>query len=158
MAVSSEEVMRLMEKQKGEKPTPEAPEMGEGEQEEVETEESASPMAAPMSTPEPKMGSREAALINIGMAMDLIEQSIAAIGSDSEEGQKVLSALKSLTAVIGERKNSVKELQQSEILQMLQALPQAGGATPESKALAQAPQIPGMGGGPQGLPPSPGPV
>jgi hypothetical protein len=69
-----------------------------------------------------------------------------------------LSALKSLTAVIGERKNSVKELQQSEILQMLQALPQAGGATPESKALAQAPQIPGMGAGPQGLPPSPGPV
>ena len=115
-------------------------------------------MASPMSTPEPKTGSREAALINIGMAMDLIEQSIAAIGSDSAEGQKVLSALKSLTAVIGERKNSVKELQQSEILQMLQALPQAGGATPESKALAQAPQIPGMGAGPQGLPPSPGPV
>jgi len=34
-------------------------------------------------------------------------------------------------------------LQQSEILQMLQSLPQAGGATPEGKAIAQAP-IPGM--------------
>lgn len=156
MAEPSAELLQMMEN-----PTSTTPMPAKNEAEPVDTSMSADetpPMAAPMSTPEPKTGSREAALINIGMAMDLIEQSIAAIGSDSAEGQKILSALKSLTSVIGERKNSVKELQQSEILQMLQALPQAGGATPESKALAQAPQIPGMGGGPQGLPPSPGPV
>ena len=156
MAEPSAELLQMMEN-----PTSTTPMPAKHEAEPVDTSMSADetpPMAAPMSTPEPKTGSREAALINIGMAMDLIEQSIAAIGSDSAEGQKILSALKSLTSVIGERKNSVKELQQSEILQMLQALPQAGGATPESKALAQAPQIPGMGGGPQGLPPSPGPV
>lgn len=156
MAEPSAELLQMMEK-----PTSTTPMPVKNETEPVDTSMSADetpPMASPMSTPEPKTGSREAALINIGMAMDLIEQSIAAIGSDSAEGQKVLSALKSLTSVIGERKNSVKELQQSEILQMLQALPQAGGATPESKALAQAPQIPGMGAGPQGLPPSPGPV
>lgn len=156
MAEPSAELLQMMEN-----PTSTTPMPVKNEAEPVDTSMSADetpPMAAPMSTPEPKTGSREAALINIGMAMDLIEQSIAAIGSDSAEGQKILSALKSLTSVIGERKNSVKELQQSEILQMLQALPQAGGATPESKALAQAPQIPGMGAGPQGLPPSPGPV
>ena len=156
MAEPSAELLQMMEN-----PTSTTPMPVKNETDPVDTSMSADetpPMAAPMSTPEPKTGSREAALINIGMAMDLIEQSIAAIGSDSAEGQKILSALKSLTSVIGERKNSVKELQQSEILQMLQALPQAGGATPESKALAQAPQIPGMGGGPQGLPPSPGPV
>ena len=156
MAEPSAELLQMMEK-----PTSTTPMPVKNETEPVDTSMSADetpPMASPMSTPEPKTGSREAALINIGMAMDLIEQSIAAIGSDSAEGQKILSALKSLTSVIGERKNSVKELQQSEILQMLQALPQAGGATPESKALAQAPQIPGMGAGPQGLPPSPGPV
>jgi hypothetical protein len=156
MAEPSAELLQMMEN-----PTSTTPMPAKNEAEPVDTSMSADetpPMAAPMSTPEPKTGSREAALINIGMAMDLIEQSIAAIGSDSAEGQKILSALKSLTSVIGERKNSVKELQQSEILQMLQALPQAGGATPESKALAQAPQIPGMGAGPQGLPPSPGPV
>jgi hypothetical protein len=100
-----------------------------------------------MSTPEPKMGNREGALINLGMAMDLIEQSLGALGAQSEEGKKALSALKSLTSVLGTRKNEIKQLQQTEILQMLQALPQAGGATPESKALSQAPQIPGMGGG-----------
>jgi len=156
MAEHSAELLKMMESPASTTPMP-----SKNEAEPVDTSMSADetpPMASPMSTPEPKTGSREAALINIGMAMDLIEQSIAAIGSDSEEGQKILSALKALTAVVGERKNSVKELQQSEILQMLQALPQAGGATPESKALAQAPQIPGMGGGPQGLPPSPGPV
>ena len=43
--------------------------------------------------------------------------------------------------------------QASEILQMLQTLPQAGGATPEGRAMAQAP-IPGMPQ-PGGMPPSP---
>lgn len=94
MAVSSEEVMRLMEQQKGEKPTPEAPEMEEGEQEEVETEESSSPMAAPMSTPEPKMGSKEGAMVNLGLAMDLIKRALPAIGSDSEEGKKLFQQSK----------------------------------------------------------------
>ena len=49
-----------------------------------------------------------------------------------------------ITGVIGPKKAKTNELQQSEILQLLQSLPQAGGATPESKALAQAPSIPGM--------------
>jgi len=37
-----------------------------------------------------------------------------------------------------------EELKKSEILQMLQTLPQAGGATPEGKAMAAAPAVPGM--------------
>ena len=112
------------------------------------------PIAAPMSTPEPKMGSKEAAMINIGMAMDLLEQSLPALGPESAEAQKAMAALRSLTEVLGPRKGQVNELQQSEILQMLQSLPQAGGATPEGKALAQAP-VPGMppaGGMPQPTP------
>ena len=113
------------------------------------------PMASPMSTPEPKMGSKEAAMINLGMAMDLIEQSLPALGSESEEGQKALAAIRSLTGVMGPRKNKTNELQQSEILQMLQTLPQAGGASPEAKAMSQAP-IPGMP--PQGGAPTPPPM
>jgi hypothetical protein len=111
------------------------------------------PMASPMSTPEPKMGSKEAALINVSMAMDLLEQSLPALGSESAEGQKALNAIRQLSGLIGPRKGKTNELQQSEILQMLQTLPQAGGATPEGKAMAQAP-IPGM---PQagGMPPTP---
>lgn len=109
------------------------------------------PTASAMSTPEPKMGSREGAMINVGIAMDLIEQSLPAIGSESAEGQKLLAAIRALTGVMGPRKNKVGELQQSEILQMLQTLPQAGGMTPEGRAMQAAP-IPGM---PPGMP-SPG--
>lgn len=119
------------------------------------SDEETPPMASPMSTPEPKMGSKEAAMINIGMAMDLLEQSLPALGSESEEGQKVLGAIRTMTGVLGPRKNKTNELQQSEILQMLQTLPQAGGATPEGKAMAQAP-IPGMP--PQGGAPTPPPM
>ena len=107
------------------------------------SEDSTPPMSSPMSTPEPKMGSKEAAMINVGMAMDLLEQSLPALGSESVEGQKALAAIRSLTGLMGPRKNKTNELQQSEILQMLQTLPQAGGASPEGKAMASAP-IPGM--------------
>ena len=113
------------------------------------------PMASPMSTPEPKMGNREGALVNLGLAMDLIEQALPALGTGSPEATKVLSALRTLTGVVGGKKESVNELKQSEILQMLQTLPQAGGATPEGRAMSQAP-IPGMP--PQGGMPPPPPM
>jgi len=78
------------------------------------------------------------------LAMDLIKRSLPAIGADSAEGRKALDAIKTLTAIVGERKDSSEELKQSEILQMLQSLPQAGGATPEGKAMAASPAVPGM--------------
>jgi hypothetical protein len=89
------------------------------------------------------MGNQEAARINLSMALDLLEQSLPAFGSGSEEGQKVLSALRTINAVLGPRKNKTNELQQSEILQMLQSLPQAGGMSPEGRAMSAAP-TPGM--------------
>ena len=107
------------------------------------------PASAPMTTPEPKMGNREGALINLSMAQDLIEQALPSIGSDSEEGRAALAAITAINKVLGPRKSKTKELQQSEILQMLQNLPQAGGGTPEGRAMAQAPAIPNM-------PPMPG--
>ena len=129
--------MEMMKAQRGaEQPSPMASEASATDQ--------TPPMAAPMSTPEPKMGNKEGALVNLGLAVDLIEQSLPALGSASPEGQKVLAALRTLTGVIGGKKDSVNELKQSEILQMLQALPQAGGATPEGKSLAAAPAVPGM--------------
>jgi len=111
----------------------------------------AAPMSSPMSTPEPKMGTREGAMINISMAMDLIEQALPALGSESPEGQKALSVLRQMSGILGGKKEKTKELQGAEIMQMLQNLPQAGGATPEGKAMAAAPAIPGMmpGGAPQ---------
>jgi hypothetical protein len=57
---------------------------------EMPNESEAPPISSPMSTPEPKMGSKEAAMINLGMAMDLLEQSLPALGSETEEGQKAI--------------------------------------------------------------------
>ena len=102
-----------------------------------------------MSTPEPKMGNKEGALVNISMAMDLIEQALPSLGSESIEGQKALAAIRALTGLLGPKKQKTGELQQSEIIQMLQNLPQAGGATPEGRAMSQAPAVPN-------LPPMPG--
>jgi len=148
MSVPPDKLMELMRGSQAAAGTP-TPEPQTGAMSDAETP----PMASPMSTPEPKMGSKEAALINISMAMDLLEQSLPAFGSESAEGQKALNAIRQLSGLIGPRKGKTNELQQSEILQMLQTLPQAGGATPEGKAMAQAP-IPGM---PQagGMPPTP---
>ena len=152
MAAPSDRLMSLLQGQQGAgQPSPEGmapPGMG--------TDESP-PMGSPMSTPEPKLGNKEGALVNLSMAMDLIEQALPSLGSESEEGQKVLAAIRSLTSVLGPRKGKVRDLQQSEIIQMLQNLPKAGGGTPEGRAMAQAPvvqnmpPIPGAAGGP-GMP------
>jgi len=108
MAVSSEELMSLMDKQakSKSKEAESGNEEMEMEDEEEGMEESATPMAAPMSTPEPKMGSKEGAMVNLGLAMDLIKRSLPAIGADSAEGRKALDAIKTLTAIVGERKDS----------------------------------------------------
>lgn len=150
MGVPSEELMKLMEKQQ-KKPKVEVEVKTDGEEAEEEGEEEEGmsgadtpPMSSPMSTPEPAMGSKEGAMVNISLAVDLMKRSLPGIGADSAEGRKVLAAMKSLMSVVGERKDSTEELKQSEILQMLQSLPQAGGQSPEGKAMAAAPAVPGM--------------
>lgn len=148
MSVPSDRLMELMRQQKGGNDSPSNQPEAEDTAASMNTDE-APPMGAPMSTPEPKMGNREGGLVNISMAMDLIEQALPSLGSESEEGQKALSALKVLTGILGQKKSKVRDLQQSEIIQMLQNLPKAGGATPEGRAMAQAPSVPN-------LPPMPG--
>lgn len=149
MGVPSDQLMKLMKsQQKGKAEVESEAETEVAEENDAEMEgmsgSETPPMAAPMSTPEPAMGSKEGAMVNISLAVDLIKRSLPGIGADSEEGRKALSAIKTLMSVVGERKDSAEELKQSEILQMLQSLPQAGGQTPEGKAMAAAPAVPGM--------------
>ena len=151
MAVAPDKLMEMIRSQRdsatpsGVPPVPESPLPGM-------SDSSSPPMSAPMSTPEPKMGNREGAMVNLSMAMDLLKQSLPAVGSDSEEGKKLLNAIRTITSVLGPKQDQASALQSSEILQMLQTLPQAGGATPEGKAMSQAPAIPGMAA------PAPSPV
>jgi hypothetical protein len=143
MSVPPDKLMEMIGKKQG-NPTETSPEAST-----AMSDPTTAPMSAPMSTPEPKMGNREGAMVNISMAMDLIEQALPSLGSESVEGQKALAAIRSLTGLIGPRKQKTNELQQSEIIQMLQNLPQAGGGTPEGRAMSQAPMVPN-------LPPMPG--
>jgi hypothetical protein len=151
MGVPSDQLMKMIQSQKDSATPGGLPPAAEGGQ--IMSDSSSPPMSSPMSTPEPKMGNREAAMINISMAMDLLEQSLPALGSESAEGQKVLSAIRGMSGIIGPKKAKTSELQPAEILQMLQTLPQAGGATPGGAAMSQAPAIPGMS--PGAMPPPP---
>ena len=110
----------------------------------TDAETNPGPMTSPMSTPEPKMGSKEGALVNLSMALDLIEQSLPALGSESPEGQKAMAALRALSGLLGPRKSRSAELQPAEIMQLLGSLPQAGNVTPEVSAiLGPRPRVPG---------------
>lgn len=109
-----------------------------------------SPAGAPMAAPEAKMGNREGALVNLGMAIDIIEQALPALGSESPEGKSALAAISALGKILGPRKAAANELQPAQIQQLIGALPQGAGAPPEMKAM-------GGGGGPQPAPaPAPG--
>lgn len=145
MSVPPNQMMELMKKGQAGGKTPPAP-MPSSPDTASMSDVGTPPMAAPMSTPEPKLGNQEGAMINLSMAMDLIEQSLPVLGSESELGQKALQAIRALSGVLGPRKGKTNELQQSEILQMMQSLP--------------AGVQPGMQGGPggAGMPPPPSPA
>ena len=99
MGVPSDQLMQMIKSQRDSAtPTgvPQAPEVPTGM-----SENSAAPMGSPMSTPEPKMGNKEAAMINLSMAQDLLEQALPAVGSDSEEGRSILNAIGVINKVIG---------------------------------------------------------
>jgi hypothetical protein len=142
MAAPNEQLLRMMTGAKA--PAPAAPPAGQTPAEPIAmSDQETPPMAAPMSTPEPKMGSREGAMINISMALDLLEQSLPALGAQTPEGERAMQAIRTLNAMIGPRKDRTNELQSAQILQMLQALPQGAGTSPETRMVGQAP-IPGM--------------
>jgi hypothetical protein len=130
------------------------------------TETDAGPIASPMSTPEPKMGTKEGALVQLSMAFDLIQRAIPELGADSEQGMKAMTAMKLLSGALGPKKPRTDELQPAEIMQLLGSLPQAGNVTPEVAAVmgpgasAQPKQVVppmqppgGAGGAPPGGPP-----
>ena len=108
MGVPSDKLMEMIKSQRdqatpaGVPPSPEAPT--------GMSENSAAPMGSPMSTPEPKMGNKEAAMINLSMAQDLLEQALPAVGSDSEEGRSILNAISVINKVIGPKKSKTNDI------------------------------------------------
>lgn len=152
MSVPSDQLMQLVAGGAGTKGAPVTPP--------APGTPSAGPVSAPMSTPEPKAGEKQNALINVSLAMDLLEQTLPPLGSETEEGQTVLGVLKTLSSKFGATRSKSKELVPAELMQLMQNLPQAGGASPEQKAMQGGgaamphPQMPGAA--PAGAPGMPG--
>jgi hypothetical protein len=80
-----------------------------------------------MSSPQEKKGLKAAAQTNIHIAVNMLEEALPAFGSESPEGSKILSALKSLGTMVAKKDTS--DLVPAEILQMVKRLPQMGGGT-----------------------------
>src|ERR1700686_622637 len=85
------------------------------------------PGTAPMSTPQEPKGLQQASKVHVMMSMDLLAQAIPALGPSSEEGQAVMKALQTLSKAFGAVQDKSREMVPAEILQLLSALPQAGG-------------------------------
>jgi hypothetical protein len=83
-------------------------------------------MGAPMSTPEPAEGQKQAAIVNVQMAINMLEHALPILGSNSDEGQVVLTSLKSLSKQFGETKS--QDLIPAELQMLMQSAQQTGGA------------------------------
>jgi hypothetical protein len=99
---------------------------------------------APMSSPQPPQGDKQSAMVNVSLAMDLLEQVLPSLGSESEEGQEILKVLSTLSKKFGHTRAKSQGLQPAELQQLMAALPGAGGMSPEAKAMGGQPmQMPG---------------
>lgn len=132
MAVKTQDMMDLIKSGQGMMGEPETPPA-------FEQDENTAPMASPMSTPEPKRGEEEAARLNVMMALDMLQQAMGAFQMDSEESKTIEKVVADITRRFGEREADTRRLMPSEIIQMIQSLPQAGGATPGQREAMSAP-------------------
>lgn len=109
------------------------------------------PVSSPMSTPQPAEGDKQGGMVQVQMAMDLLEQTLPMFGSDSEEGKAILSALTGMSKKFSSNREKGRELIPSEIKNLVASLPQsAGGAGGAGAAGAPPGAAPGM---PPGMPP-----
>lgn len=96
------------------------------------------PGGTPMAKPQEKEGLKEAARVNIHIAMNMLEQALPVFGSESKEGKSVLKILGMLSKEFGHQDAS--DLVPAEVLQMNKALPQAGGGTEVQRMLQKMQQ------------------
>ena len=135
MSVPADKLMELM---KGPQsagapmPVPAAP----------EPTDTSPPMASPMSTPEPKKGEEMQGRIDVQLGMGMLMGALQKFPQDSKEAKALTEVIRSLGSSFGEMDAKAKELAPADIMQMIQTLPQAGGASAEMRSMAAAP-VPG---------------
>jgi len=89
-----------------------------------------------MPQPQKKEGIKEAAMVNVHIAMNMLEQALPVFGTESKEGQKVLDVLRMLGKSFGKQDSG--DLVPAEIRQMVASLPQSGGGSEVQRMLMQS--------------------
>lgn len=102
------------------------------------------PAAAGMMTPQEPAGQQEASRVEVLLATKMLERAIPAFGSQSKEGQAIMTALKSLGAHFGKTEGSTEQLMPAELRKMISEF--TGPGMPGPPPGAGAPP----GGPPQG--------
>jgi hypothetical protein len=88
-----------------------------------------------MSGPQDKKGLKTAALTNVHIAVNMLEEALPAFGSESPEGQKIIRALGIVGPLVAKKDNS--DLVPAEILSMVRRLPQMGGGSNVQRQILQ---------------------
>lgn len=106
-----------------------------------------------MSQPQEKKGAKTAALTNLKIAQNMLEQALTAFGPEDDEYKAVLDCLTKLAKLAG-KAGDASDLVPAQVMRMVGQLPQMGGGTDVQRAVMQQlrqPQQPQPGaGGPQG--------
>jgi hypothetical protein len=97
-----------------------------------------------MMTPQNPGGVQASTKAQIHVVLKLLENSLPALGSDSEGGKAVLGAIKALIKGFGESASKDKEMMPAEIKQLMEGLAGPGSPKPGQ------PGPPGAGGPPPG--------
>lgn len=97
------------------------------------------PAGGPMSTPQPKEGLDQAAMINMSIAIKMLEQVQGKFGSLTSKGQAAHKALGILIKEFGQEAQKADSLIPAELQQLMQTVPGAGGGPPAAKAMGAMP-------------------
>lgn len=88
-----------------------------------------------MSQPQAKKGKQAAALVNLQIAQNMLEQAMTVFQPNSPEYKTVLDVLGKLSKIAG--KSEVGDLVPAQIQRLVGQLPQAGGGTDMQKMIRQ---------------------
>ncbi len=113
-----------------------------------------SPSASPIAQPQDKKGLKAAAMSNIHIAQNMLEQALTTFGPGDREYKGILKALNNLAPLAGQRDNT--DLVPAEVMRMVNQLPQMGGGSDVQKMILKQMQNP-QGQAqqhPPGMPPS----
>lgn len=150
MSVPPEVMQRMMAQGGGGAPGAGAPSPAGGMQAPGGGLGTQSPAAAPTAQPQDKKGLKAAAMSNLHIAQNMLEQALTAFAPEDKEYKVILKCLTSMSPLAADRDSS--DLVPAEILRMVGQMPQMGGGTDIQRMIMQQMQKGGQppaGGAPQ---------